>query len=301
MPLWVLLAGVAGFMHPPVLTVLKPWLEWMFIGTMLGVGCAMNLNDFRPLLKQPLVVFLGILAQFLIMPGCGFIIGKVLHLPPDLLLGMVLVGAVPGAMASNVIAYLAKTDVAYSIALTSTATLLAPILTPALTYAYMHTLIEIDFWTMFLSIIKMVIAPLLVGFLLKHFFKTQIERIHDLFPALSTVCIAIICGTVVAVNQQTIATLSLIVFAAVFIHNLVGYGGGYAAGTLFRFDRRRKRTLAVEVGMQNAGLGAVLALNQFTPETAIIPAVFATWCVITASCLARYWNRQSSRHAADAE
>jgi BASS family bile acid:Na+ symporter len=224
-----------------------------------------------------------------------------MNLPPDLLLGMVLVGAVPGAMASNVIAYLAGTDVAYSIALTSTATLLAPMLTPALTYAYMHAVIEIHFWVMFLSILKMVIAPLLTGFLLKHFFRPQIMRIHDLFPALSTVCIAIICGTVVAVNRETIATLSLVVFTAVFMHNLAGYGGGYAAGALFRFDRRRARTLAVEVGMQNAGLGAVLALNQFAPETAISPAVFATWCVITASCLARCWNRPSSRRMALAE
>ncbi len=293
MPIWVVTAGIAGYLHPPLLTVLKPWLEWMFFGTMLGIGCSMNIGDFQPLVKKPQLVLLGVTAQFLIMPACGYLIGKILHLPAELLLGMILVGAVPGAMASNVIAYLAKTDVAYSIALTSTATLLAPILTPALTYLYMHAVIEIHFWAMFLSIIKIVIAPLLIGLLLKHFFREVITRIHDLFPALSTLCIALICGMIVALNRDTIAALSIIVFAGVFLHNLAGYGGGYLAGKLFRFDQRRARTLAVEVGMQNAGLGAVLAVKHFAPETAIMPAVFATWCVVTASCLARYWNWKS--------
>jgi BASS family bile acid:Na+ symporter len=293
MPVWVVVAGVAGFFYPPVLTAFKPWLEWMFFGTMLGIGCAMNLSDFRPLVTRPQVILLGILAQFLIMPAAGFLIGKALHLPAELLLGMVLVGAVPGAMASNVVAYLAKTDVAYSIALTSTATLLAPVLTPLLTYLYMHTIIQIQFWGIFLSILKIVILPLLIGLTLKYFFKETIVRFHDLFPALSTVCIALICGMVVALNQATISALSLAVFLGVFLHNLAGYGGGYGAGKIYRFDRRRCRTLAVEVGMQNAGLGAVLAVKHFSPETAIMPAVFATWCVITASCLARYWNGRS--------
>jgi BASS family bile acid:Na+ symporter len=201
---------------------------------------------------------------------------------------------VPGAMASNVIAYLAKTDVAYSIALTSTATLLSPLLTPALTYLYAHTVVPVDYLDMLLSILKLVILPLLIGFVLKHFFRSLIERIHDFFPALSALCIAIICGAIVALNQSRVASLTLIVFAAIFLHNLLGYLGGYAGGMLLRFDLRRKRTLAVEVGMQNAGLGAVLALKHFSPEAALIPAVFATWCVITASLLARYWARQAN-------
>jgi BASS family bile acid:Na+ symporter len=293
MPLWVVALGVLGYLYPPPLVWFKPWLEWMFAGTMLGIGCAMNFSDFRPLRQRPHLVLLGILVQFIVMPGCGFLIAKALRLPPDLFLGMILVGVVPGAMASNVIAYLAKTDVAYSIALTSTATLLSPILTPALTFLYASTVIQIDFVAMLLSILKIVILPLLIGFGLKHFFQKQIERIHDWFPALSALCIAIICGMVVALNQSKIASLTLIVFVAIFIHNLLGYAGGYLGGKLLRFDLRRRRTLSIEVGMQNAGLGAVLALKHFSPETALIPAIFATWCVITASLLARYWGRQA--------
>ncbi len=294
MPLWVVVLGVFGYLYPPPLVWFKPHLEWMFFGTMLGIGCTMRFSDFRPLRKHPQVVLLGILAQFVIMPGCGFLIAKALRLPPELFLGMILVGVVPGAMASNVIAYLARTDVAYSIALTSTATLLSPILTPSLTYLYANTVIDINFLDMCLTILKIVILPLLIGFGLKHFFQKQIDKVHDVFPALSTLCIAVICGMVVALNQSKIASLTLIVFLAIFTHNLLGYTGGYLAGRLFRFDLRRRRTLAIEVGMQNAGLGAVLAITHFSPETALVPAIFATWCVITASLLARYWGRGSA-------
>ncbi len=122
-------------------------------------------------------------------------------------------------------------------------------------------------------------------------FRKQIDRIHDVFPALSTVCIAVICGMVVALNQSKLSSLTFAIFAAIFLHNLVGYLGGYGAGRLYRFDKRMTRTLSVEVGMQNAGLGAVLAIKHFSPETALVPALFATWCVITASLLARYWGR----------
>jgi len=294
MPLWVVALGILGYSYPPSLTWFESWIQWIFFGTMLGIGCAMNFSDFRPLAQRPHWVLLGIVVQFVVMPGCGFLIARAMHLPPNLFLGMVLVGAVPGAMASNVIAYLAKTDVAYSIALTSTATLLAPILTPALTYLYASTVIHIDYLKMVVSTIQLVILPLLIGFGLKHWFRPQIERVHDWFPALSTLCIAIICGTIVALNKSNIASLTLLVFLAIFMHNLLGYLGGYLGGILLRFDLRRRRTLSIEVGMQNAGLGAVLALKHFSPESALIPALFATWCVITASLLARYWSRNNT-------
>ena len=255
----------------------------------------MNLSDFQPLKEKPQLVLLGIAAQFIIMPAAGFLIGKALHLSPPLLLGMVLVGTVPGAMASNVISYLAKTDVAYSIALTSTATLLAPILTPSLTYLYMHTIVHIKFLAMLISIMKIVILPLFIGFALKHYRNKQIEKLHDFFPALSTICIAIICGAIVALNKDKIANMTLLIFVAIFLHNMLGYLGGYGAGKLYKFSQKRTRTLSIEVGMQNAGLGAVLAVKHFSPETAIIPALFATWCVITASLIARYWNRQTQK------
>jgi BASS family bile acid:Na+ symporter len=196
-------------------------------------------------------------------------------------------------MASNVIAYLAKTDVAYSIALTSCATLLAPLLTPGLIFFYAHTQIDIPFLRMVKSIVLMVLLPLIIGLLIRRSHPKQIGRIDFVFPALSSFSIILICSTIIALNQEKIFSLSILLFTAVILHNAAGYLFGYQAGRLFRFDTRMKKTLSIEVGMQNAGMGAVLALNHFDAETALIPAVFAVWCVITASILAEFWRRMN--------
>ncbi|MDD5254498.1 MAG: bile acid:sodium symporter family protein [Candidatus Omnitrophica bacterium] len=289
---WVLCAVGAGYLWPQSLTVFKDHTEWLFAATMFGIGAVLTVKDFEPVFRKPHLVLLGTLAQFAIMPALGFFIGKFLRLPPELALGVILVGTVPGAMASNVISYLARADVAYSIALTSTSTFLSPVLTPALTYFFGRTLIEIPFWPMLLSIVKMVIVPLLLGMGARHVFKEKVEKIALIFPAFSTIFIAFICGLVVALNRDYLSRITLLIFAAVFLHNLLGLVLGYGAGKLYRFDQKRCRTLAFEVGMQNAGLGAVLSLKHFSPQAAIPNALFATWCIVTASLLAEAWSRR---------
>lgn len=259
--------------------------------TMLGIGAVLNHEDFLPILKRPQTALLGTFTQFMVMPFLGFMIARALRLPPALTLGVILVGSVPGAMASNVIAYLAGADVAYSIAVTSTSTFLAPLLTPAFTYVFARTIIEIGFWSMFFSIIKIVIMPLLIGFFIKSHFGRFVGKFTNVFPAFSTIFIALICGLIVALNKEHLLSVSIIIFLAVFLHNLLGFISGYSAAKLYGFDIKRRRTLSIEVGMQNAGLGAVLALKHFSAEAAIVPALFATWCVITASILAEFWSK----------
>ncbi len=290
MPVWVVLAGIVGYLHPPMLTIFEPIKDWLFAFTMLGIGIVLKSEDFLPILKAPHWVVMGTLAQFVIMPLLGFLIAKGLQLPPDLAIGVIMVGAVPGAMASNVISYIAEADVAYSVALTTTSTLLSPVLTPLSTYILGSVYVSVPFLPMLLSIIKMVILPLLIGFTLRYLLKERVEAIVDIFPALSALCIAFICGLVVALNADSLKQVSLIIFVAVFLHNLFGLILGYAAGILFRFDVKRRRTLAFEVGMQNAGLGAVLSLKHFSAQSALPNALFATWCIITASLLAGYWK-----------
>jgi len=292
MPLWVVLLGVVGFFSPEGFMVLRPYLDLMFFFTMVGIGAVLDYTDFRPILKRPYTVGLGIAAQFLIMPALGFLTGELLGLSVPLKLGLILVGSVPGAMASNVIAYLARIDVAYSISLTSTATLLSPILTPAFLFFYAHTMIDIPFFKMFVNIIYIVILPLFIGFLLRHFFGRLINQISYIPPAFSTAFVALICAMVVAMNRDYFLGLTTLIFIAVFLQNLLGMILGYGAGSLYRFDKKRKRTLAIEVGMQNAGLGALLALKHFDSQTALVPAAFATWCVITASILAEIWSKE---------
>jgi BASS family bile acid:Na+ symporter len=291
---WVVLAGVAAYFFPYAFIVCRSGMEWFFALTMLGIGMILDARDFKPIFTQPHLVFLGTLAQFVIMPAAGFAVARLLQLPPALALGVILAGAVPGAMASNVISYLARADVAYSIALTTMSTFLAPVLTPLLTYLFAGTYFHIPFWPMFLSIVNMVIVPLLAGMGLKHILRNKIGNFIAVFPALSTLFIAFICGLVVALNRDYLAGVSMIVFAAVFLHNALGLSLGYGAAVLYRFDTKRRRTLALEVGMQNAGLGAVLALKHFSDQAALPNALFATWCIVTAAVLAEIWSRRSA-------
>jgi len=298
MVLWVILAGVIGYFYPPALTIFKPYKDWFFMFTMAGIGVVLSIEDFIPIVKRPYWVLLGTMAQFIIMPLLGFLLAKGLQLPPNLAIGVILVGSTPGAMASNVISYMAGADVAYSIALTSTSTLLSPVLTPLCTYIFGSVYISVPFWDMFMSIIKMVILPLMIGFGIRYLLKERINRIVDIFPAISSLCIAFICGLVVALNADTFKEVSLLIFSAVVLHNFLGLVLGYGAGVLYRFDEKRRRTLSIEVGMQNAGLGAILALNHFSAESALPNALFATWCIITASILAELWqwkNRKSQQ------
>jgi BASS family bile acid:Na+ symporter len=291
LPLWVVSCGISAYFWPGLFIPFRAYMELAFALTMFGIGLVINYDEFIPVFKKPQIVALGLLAQFGIMPALGFLIARLLHLSPDFTLALVLVGSVPGAMASNVICYLARADVAFSIALTSTATFCAPVLTPALAYLFTHSIVKIEFWPMFFSIIKMVILPLIAGIFFKRLFHRWVNKVGVIFPSFSTVFIAFICGLVIALNQKTLIETGMILFAAVFLHNLFGLVLGYGAGKLYRFDEKKCRTLTFEVGMQNAGLGAVLALKHFSSETALPSVLFATWCVITASVLAEFWSR----------
>jgi len=294
MAVWVIAAVGLAYYKPELFIGVKAYTEWFFAFTMLGIGAVLNFEDFVPVFKKPQVVLLGVCTQFTVMPLLGLSIAKLLGLSPQLTVGLVLVGCVPGAMASNVISYLAKADVAYSIALTTTATFLSPLVTPGLTYIFAHSFLEVRFWPMMFSIIKMVIVPLFAGFLLRRMFREKVERFSHIFPAFSVIFIAFICGLVVALNREVIIAVSLLLFIAIFLHNLLGLLLGYYAGRLYRFGMRRRRTLAIEVGMQNAGLGAVLALKHFSSETALPCALVATWCVITAAFLVEWWARKQN-------
>lgn len=290
--LWVILCVILGYIYPPLLVKFKPYNDWFFSLTMFGIGFVLNFEDFVYVFKKFYIVLLGTLAQFLIMPLGGFLVGKILNLHDTLKLGFILTGSVPGAMASNIISYLAKADVAYSISLTTTSTFLSPILTPLFTYIYASSFIKIEFWKMFFSILRMVVIPVILGLTIKSRFKEKIESFVNIFPALSTIFIAFICGLVVALNKNSLATSSFIIILAVAILNFWGLSLGYIFGIIYKLPENQKRTLSIEVGMQNAGLGAVLSLKHFSAEVAIPSAVFATFCVITASILAKIWSKR---------
>lgn len=288
---WVLAALVIGYFFPAGFVALKPYTDYFFAFTMFGIGALLTFRDFEMIFRRPVAVLLGIAAQFIIMPVLALIIATLLHLSPNLAVGLILVGAVPDAMASGVISYLADANVAYSVALTCGTTLVSPVVTPWLTQICAQTMIEIQVGPMFRSIILIVIVPLFLGLVTRYLLRDRITRIEKVFPAVSSLFIAFICGQVIALNRANMEKVGWVVLLAVVLLNLSGLVLGYLAGKLFRFDQKYCRTLAINVAMQNAGLGAVLALRHISAEAAIPNALFATWCIVTGSILAKIWNR----------
>jgi BASS family bile acid:Na+ symporter len=226
------------------------------------------------------------------MPLLSFFVVKLFRLPPELAVGLILAGCAPGAMSSNVLCYVAKADVAYSVSLTTVSTLLCPILTPSLTFILANSMMEIDFLKMFINLVCVVILPVFLGYFMRHKFNEQIQKIEPIFPVISTTFIIFICSLVIAINKQYLAMVTMSVFLAVIVLNLVGMFFGFNIGRVFNFTKKMKRTLTIEIGMQNAGLGTVLALKYFGEKSAIPAAIFVFVCIITASFLAGVWQEK---------
>lgn len=229
---------------------------------MFGMGLTLRPSDFKPVLQHPKDILIGELAQFLIMPSLAWLLSKLLALPEELALGVVLVGCCPGGTASNVICYLAKGDVPLSVAMTGVSTLLAPVVTPALVWLLAGESVNVDIAGMFLSIVQVVIVPIVLGFAANHYFGQTTRRIVPLLPMISTLSIAFIIGIIVAHNSASILTCSLIVAVAVILHNVLGLALGYGLTALTGSEPSKRSAIAIEVGMQNSGLATSLATTH---------------------------------------
>ncbi|KPJ66093.1 MAG: hypothetical protein AMJ43_09140 [Coxiella sp. DG_40] len=289
---WVVLFGVVAYFVPKPFIALKSYNEWFFALTMFGIGAVLSHKDFKRILEKPIIVLIGCCAQFSIMPLGAFLLAKLFGLPPEIAVGLILTGSAPGAMASNVMSYIAKADTAYSVSLTTVSTLLCPLLTPGLTFLLAGSVLAVDFWAMVLSVLKMVIVPLLAGFGIRYLLKGGIDKVLKIFPAISVTFIIFICSLVIALNKDYLAEVTGPILAAGVILNIYGMLGGYGVGSAFRMANRRRRTLAIEIGMQNAGLGTVLALKHFGEKAAIPAAIFVFICIITASVMAEVWQKR---------
>ena len=260
---------------------------------MFGIGAVLQLEDFKRIAQKPVIVLIGSAAQFSIMPLGAFLLAKLFNLPPEIAVGLILTGSAPGAMASNVMSYIARADTAYSVSLTTVSTLLCPLLTPGLTFILARSRLEVQFLEMVVSVIKMVIVPLFIGFGVRHYLKDKIEKILPVFPAISVTFIIFICSLVIALNKYYLAQVTVVIMAAGIILNVYGMLAGYGVGSVFRMGLQRRRTLAIEIGMQNAGLGTVLALKHFGEKAAMPAAIFVFICIITASLMAAVWQRKT--------
>ena len=289
--IWVVIFGVIAYFLPAPFVALRAYNKLFFALTMFGIGAALCVDDFRRIAKNPVIVLIGCCAQFSIMPLGAFVLAKAFGLGPEIAVGLILTGSAPGAMASNVMCYIAKADTAYSVSLTTVSTLLSPLLTPGLTFLLAGALMKVNFWLMMQSVMQMVIIPLFVGFALRHYFKQAVEKVLVIFPAISATFIIFICSLVIAMNKEYLGDLTVLIVAAAVILNIYGMSAGFGVGAVFRMEQKQKRTLALEIGMQNAGLGTALALEHFGPKTAMPAAIFVFICIITASVASAMWQR----------
>lgn len=291
-----LLGALIAYWYPPVFLIFKDSFLWFFAATMFAVGLVLHSEELVDTLRRPDKVGLGVLTQFTVMPVLGFIAASLVPLPAEIALGFVIVACAPGAMASNVIVYLAGGAVAYSVALTTLATLLAPLLTPLLVEWLGGVFLPIPFWPMVKTILLIVVLPLSLGLGLQRLIGQRIETAKAVAPAVAAIAIVIICSYAVAANQARIVQVGNWVLALVVLINASGYLAGWWLARVYGFDRRHQMALAIEIGMQNAGLGVALALKHFQPETALPGALFAVWCILTAAG-ASSWLARHTRAA----
>lgn len=291
-PLLVVLAGVVGFLIPDTFKPLAPSVPYLLGVIMFCMGLTLTPPDFASVAKRPWAVVLGIIAHYVIMPGAGWLIAVALNLEPQLAVGLILVGCAPSGTASNVMAFLAKGDVALSVAVASVSTLIAPIVTPLLVFFLAGSFLNIDAGSMVLDIVKTVLLPVLGGLAARLFLKKLVNKVLPALPWASAVVISLIVAVVVAGSSSKIVAASGIVFLAVVLHNGFGLGLGYLAGKLGRLDSKARRALAFEVGMQNSGLAATLATAHFTALAALPSAVFSLWHNVSGAIVAAWLARK---------
>ena len=293
--LFVIACAVIAFFIPTLFGWVHGNTSSIILGIiMLSMGLTITMDDVRNLMKRPADIFLGAVAQYTIMPLVAFTLTKIFGLDPYLAIGIILVGCCPGGVSSNVMSFLAKGDVTYSVSMTMASTLLAPLMTPLLVLWLADTSIEVNAVGMFLNILYVTVFPIVIGFTCNYFFgkRTGFKEFQSNMPAVSVIGLALIVGgVIVAVRPQLLTNgmgLIALVLAVVFLHNALGYVLGYSVGRLFKFNTAKKRTISIEVGVQNAVMATVLAGAFFANPENLALHPEAALCVVPCAISCAY-------------
>jgi BASS family bile acid:Na+ symporter len=286
---WVLLMAAFGFFAPQLFIGYKSWITPLLGVVMFGMGLTLSTADFQEIFRRPRDVAIGVVGHYLIMPGIAWVLAILLRLPPDIAVGVILVGCCPSGTASNVMTFLAKGDVALGVSIASVSTLIAPLATPALVSLLAGTWMTIDTASLFKDIVGVVIVPILLGLIAKTLFRKQAAASAKALPLVSTIAIVLIIAIIVALNRPKLLTNGALIFAAVILHNLFGFALGYLFARLFGMDLAKRKAVMFETGMQNSGLGAALAAAHFSPLAAVPSALFSVWHNLSGSALATWF------------
>jgi BASS family bile acid:Na+ symporter len=293
-PVWVAAACGLALIEPELFAWFRGRLIVAGLAViMLGMGMTLSTSDFLRVASRPAAVAAGVAAQFLIMPIAGWAIGVGLGLPPPFAVGLILVACCPGGTASNVVTFIAKADVALSVAMTTCSTLAAVILTPLLTQLLAGRLVDVDTWGLFVSTLQVVILPVAAGVVLNRFTPGVVTAVLPAAPLVSVLAIAMICGSIIAQNATDVREAGLRLLAAIALLHATGFCVGYAFARLLRYPAFTARTISIETGMQNSGLGVVLAQRHFASEplTAVPGAISALMHSVIGSGLAAWWRQ----------
>lgn len=294
-PIWAIACSALAYFMPSLFSDFKSSIVPLLMFIMLTMGLTLRAADFKRVLDNKKAVLLGLILQFSVMPIAAFALSQAISLDSEMTVGMILVGAVAGGTASNVLCYLAKGDVALSVTMTVVSTLLGVVFTPLLTSLFLNQLIDIPVLGMLMSLVKIVLLPIIIGVLLNHWFAQSLDRFSKILPLFAMLAIIFIISIIVALNQEKLQTLSVLLVVAVMCHNILGLLLGYWVPKRFGFNEQVCRTVAFEVGMQNSGLAVALAIKFFTPTAAIAGTLFSIWHNISGSILAGYWQKKSAK------
>lgn len=288
---WVILFAALAFLLPGGFTWISPYINLLLGIIMFGMGLTLKFKDFKQVITAPKEVITLVAAQYTIMPLIAVGLVFLFQLPPEIAIGVILVGCSPGGTSSNVMTYLAKGNMALSVTATSVSTLLAPIITPALTLLLASAWLPVSFSAMFISIIQIVLVPIALGVAVQYLLGNKVEQAIGVLPLISVIGIIGVITAVVSNNVENILVSGLLIFAVVILHNLLGYLVGFLLGKVLRFDLKDTKTLSIEVGMQNSGLAATLAATHFSPIAAVPGALFSVWHNISGSLAANWMSK----------
>ena len=304
---FIIAVAVVTYLVPDLFTWVHGTMQSSILGfIMLTMGLTLTTQDMRVLAARPWDILIGTCAQYSLMPliawtltvGVGYL---GITIPKPVIVGIILVGCCPGGVSSNIMSYLCRGDVAFSVGMTTASTLLAPVVTPLLVLWLAGEQVEVDAVGMFINILIVTLIPVTVGFFANLFWGKNegFKKAQAVMPAFSVLGLACIVGGVISAVHDKLMTegimFFMLVFAVVLCHNSLGYLTGYSVGKLFNFSKAKNRTISIEVGMQNAGLATVLASTFFAVSCplAVIPcAVSCAWHSISGTILATWFRNR---------
>ncbi len=276
-PAFILAGAVFAFLFPEPVAPIAAYITPALIFIMFCMGLTLTVPDLKEVVRRPWPIVIGVVAQFVIMPLIAVAVAKLLGLNPALSVGLLMLGSVPGGTASNVVAYLAKGDVALSVAMTSVSTLLSPLVTPIIMLTLADAETPVNGPSIAWMLAQTVLFPVIGGLLVRFFFTSFVDRILPALPWLSILGIGVVVFPSVAKASEKLVDVGVIVFVAVVLHNLLGYILGYLSARVLKMPEPACRTTAIEVATQSAGLASGMSAKFFSPEAAIPGAIAAVW------------------------